>query len=50
MQNSDLALQQEAVLVTSAPMPEGTKTVKGYDFNQGIDYDKVSQPGYRRIR
>jgi len=31
----------EAVMVKSVPMPEGTPTVQGYDFNKGIDYDNM---------
>ena len=29
----------QAILVASAPIPEGTETIKGYDFNSGLDYD-----------
>ena len=28
----------DAVLKASAKMPEGSETVKGYDFNNGLDY------------
>lgn len=31
-------LASGAVLVKSVKMPEGTKTIKGYDFDQGLDY------------
>ncbi|KAK3088444.1 hypothetical protein FSP39_019300 [Pinctada imbricata] len=31
----------EAVLVKSCPMPLGTDTVRGYDFNDGVDYHKL---------
>jgi deoxyhypusine synthase len=31
----------EAVLVHSHPMPEGSETVKGYDFNQGVDHHEL---------
>jgi deoxyhypusine synthase len=31
----------EVVLVKSVEMPEGSMEVKGYDFNHGIDYDKI---------
>ncbi|XP_004363506.1 deoxyhypusine synthase [Capsaspora owczarzaki ATCC 30864] len=34
-------LSQEAVLVTSTPMPADTPIIKGYDFNQGIDYEAL---------
>ncbi|KAF0299508.1 putative deoxyhypusine synthase [Amphibalanus amphitrite] len=30
-----------AVLVSSTPLPEDTPVVKGYDFNEGIDYHKL---------
>lgn len=30
-----------AVLVKSEPMPEGSEKVKGYDFNEGVDYHKL---------
>lgn len=32
---------QDAVLVKSAPVPEGTPVVRGYDFNQGRDLDGI---------
>eukprot|EP01052_Picozoa_sp_SAG31_P019256 SAG31_NODE_1397_length_8506_cov_13.069585_4_plen_156_part_00 len=31
-------LAVDAVMVKSEPMPEGTPTVRGYDFNDGIDF------------
>ena len=31
----------EAILVKSEEMPEGSVEVKGYDFNQGVDYKKL---------
>lgn len=31
-------LLKDAVLVHSSPLPSGTPTVKGYDWNNGIDY------------
>merc|ERR1712180_160550 len=31
----------DAVLIESATMPEDAVTVEGYDFNQGIHYDKL---------
>ncbi|XP_076062271.1 deoxyhypusine synthase [Oratosquilla oratoria] len=39
MESGDIA--KEAVLVRSEPPPEGTPTVKGYDFNDGVDYSKL---------
>jgi deoxyhypusine synthase len=33
----------DAVLVSSEPIPKDTPTVKGYDFNNGIDYEKILQ-------
>jgi len=33
----------EAVLVKSEEMPEGSQTVKGYDFNTGIDHHALLQ-------
>lgn len=38
---------QDAVLVASEPMPEGSETVQGYDFNKGIDYHALLQ-SFRR--
>ncbi|XP_053380791.1 deoxyhypusine synthase-like isoform X2 [Mercenaria mercenaria] len=37
------SLAAEAVLMKSESLPEGTPTVKGYDFNEGIDYHKLLQ-------
>ena len=31
----------EAVLVKSAGMPAGAATVRGYDFNNGVDYQEL---------
>jgi deoxyhypusine synthase len=31
----------DAVLVPSEPIPDGAPTVKGYDFNQGVDFQKI---------
>lgn len=36
-----LGLAQEAVMVQSVPVPEGTPVVKGYDFNKGRDLDGI---------
>ncbi|XP_014246839.1 probable deoxyhypusine synthase isoform X2 [Cimex lectularius] len=32
---------KKAVFVSSNSLPEGTPIVKGYDFNQGVDYGKL---------
>nr|CAD7412426.1 unnamed protein product [Timema cristinae] len=32
---------KNAVLVESAPLPKGTPTVKGYDWNRGVNYSKL---------
>jgi len=37
----------EAVLVKSEAMPEGAETVRGYDFNSGLDYHRLLS-SYRR--
>jgi deoxyhypusine synthase len=34
-------LAKDAVLQESAPMPEGTPIVAGYDWNQGINYEAI---------
>ncbi|XP_035825738.1 deoxyhypusine synthase [Aplysia californica] len=31
----------EAVLAKSEPMPEGSEVVRGYDFNEGVNYHKL---------
>lgn len=33
----------DAVLVHSQEMPAGSETVKGYDFNEGVDHHKLLQ-------
>jgi deoxyhypusine synthase len=39
-----LRLATAAVLeVKCAPMPPGSIPVKGYDFNEGVDYEKLLQ-------
>ena len=38
MNNSAPEVAVDAVLKASAKMPEGSETVKGYDFNNGLDY------------
>ncbi|XP_046546831.1 deoxyhypusine synthase-like [Haliotis rubra] len=47
MDNLPPSVATEAVLVKSSPMPDGTPTVKGYDFNEGINYHKLME-SYRR--
>lgn len=41
MASSAPSLAAEAVMVTSEPMPEDTPTVKGYDFNEGLNLKAV---------
>lgn len=36
-------ISKDAVLVQSEELPEGTPTVQGYDFNNGIDYHSLFQ-------
>jgi deoxyhypusine synthase len=38
---SEPDLAKDAVLQDSAKMPEGTPVVKGYDWNNGINYDEL---------
>jgi deoxyhypusine synthase len=38
-----MELAEAAVLVKSEQLPSDTPIVKGYDFNEGIDYDKLLQ-------
>lgn len=40
-QNQVPAKGVDAVLVHSEAMPEGSETVKGYDFNQGVDHHEL---------
>ncbi|ESO83735.1 hypothetical protein LOTGIDRAFT_222351 [Lottia gigantea] len=35
------SIATNAVLVESQPMPEGTETVRGYDFNNGVNFEKL---------
>lgn len=37
------AVARDAVLVQSESMPSGTEEVKGYDWNQGINYSALLQ-------
>eukprot|EP00960_Hanusia_phi_P035960 752055-Hanusia_phi.AAC.2 len=32
---------EEAVLIQSVPMPADSVKVRGYDFNEGVDYDRL---------
>lgn len=41
MEAKTLEIAQEAVMVKSVPVPEGTPIVKGYDFNKGRDLDGI---------
>lgn len=40
-ENDAPGLAQEAVMVKSVPVAEGTPIVKGYDFNEGRDLDGI---------
>ncbi|XP_078545330.1 deoxyhypusine synthase isoform X2 [Lissotriton helveticus] len=40
------SIAQEAVLKRSSPLPESTPQVRGYDFNQGVDYHALLQSFY----
>lgn len=35
------SIAKQAVLVKSVQLPSHTPTVKGYDFNNGVDYDQL---------
>ena len=35
------SLAADAVLAVSEEMPEGSETVQGYEFNNGIDYHEL---------
>ena len=37
------SLATEAVLVKSEEMPEDAVKIKGYDFNQGVNFDKMME-------
>ena len=37
----DLTSAQEAVLVRSEKLDDDTPQVRGYDFNEGVNYDKL---------
>lgn len=38
---------QDAVLVQSTPMPADSVIVRGYDFSEGADYNKILE-AYKR--
>eukprot|EP00947_MAST-08B_sp_MAST-8B-sp1_P005189 g5189.t1 len=40
------AVAQEAVLFGCEKMPEKTPVIKGYDFNSGVDFDRLMQSYY----
>lgn len=40
-QTSVPQMAKDAVLVTSSKLPDDTPTVQGYDWNNGIDYDRL---------
>ena len=35
------SIATDAVLLKSENMPEGSETVRGYDFNNGVDYHQL---------
>jgi deoxyhypusine synthase len=39
---------QQSVLMPSTPMPIDSVEVKGYDFNQGVDYSAMLRESYFR--
>ena len=43
MDSSTPSIAKEAVLVTSEAMPANAEVVKGYDFNEGINYHSLMQ-------
>ncbi|VDI07300.1 Hypothetical predicted protein [Mytilus galloprovincialis] len=47
MENQLPQLVSDAVLVKSGAMPEGSETVKGYDFNNGVNYHELLE-SYKR--
>lgn len=47
MENQLPQLVSDAVLVKSGAMPEGLETVKGYDFNNGVNYHELLE-SYKR--
>ncbi|VDK52898.1 unnamed protein product [Gongylonema pulchrum] len=38
---ADVASAQSCVFKKSVPLPAGSIEIKGYDFNEGIDYDSL---------
>lgn len=41
MTNNEPTVAKDAVLTQSHQMPDGTQTVKGYDWSQGVNYDEI---------
>lgn len=39
--NNEPVLAKDAVLQESEPMPKNTPEVRGYDFNQGVNYEAL---------
>lgn len=42
-ENQEPSIAKEAVLVSSSELPADTPIVSGYDWNNGIDYDRLLQ-------
>lgn len=40
-QATEPQIAKEAVLVSSSKLPDDTPQVRGYDWNNGIDYEKL---------
>lgn len=40
-ENKEPAIAKDAVLVASAQLPADTPIVSGYEWNEGIDYDRL---------
>ncbi len=45
-EQEDQGTEREAVLVASGELPVKPVEVKGYDFNEGLDYHKLLQSFY----
>lgn len=41
--NQEPAIAKDAVLVASSKLPADTPVVSGYDWNKGLDYDRLLQ-------
>ena len=39
--SSEMETAKDVVLIPSEQMPEGTPTVKGYDWGQGVNYEEL---------